>query len=125
MRKLLLIVSLLALSVNSFAGYADDLSDKELIKTAENFIAYSLKDPDSAKFRNVFVKKVENKAPNGKPIRLAVCGEVNGVNSFGAYSGYSNFAVSALGSTPKGGIDDGPRAYAYGFANVFCEFQMQ
>ncbi|AUC08280.1 hypothetical protein BVG18_08495 [Acinetobacter lwoffii] len=42
---------------------------------AQNLVENYLKDPDSAKFRNM----------NGK------CGEVNSKNSFGAYTGYKRF----------------------------------
>lgn len=43
--------------------------DAQLVDAAKKGIAYSLVDPDSAKFREVFV------APN----QVAVCGEVNGL----------------------------------------------
>lgn len=48
-------------------------------------IAYDLKDPDSAKFRNV------RAGLRGKD--YMVCGEINGKNSYGAYSGYRPFMV--------------------------------
>ena len=121
MKKVLLGLVLAVSSVSSLAGYRDNLSDKQLIQTAETFIAYSLKDPDSAKFRNVIINKVENKAPNSKPIRLAVCGEVNGKNAFGAYSGYQQFAVSAIGEKPRGGIENEGGDYMY--ADIFCKMQ--
>lgn len=121
MKKVLLGLGLVVASASSLAGYRDNLNDEQLIQTAEAFIAYSLKDPDSAKFRNVFINKVENKAPNSKPIRLAVCGEVNGKNAFGAYSGYQLFAVSAIGESPRGGIES--ESSDYGYANIFCKMQ--
>jgi len=46
-----------------------------------------LKDPSSAKFRNVYF----HKGAKGIPM---TCGEVNSRNSFGGYSGYQKF-VSA------------------------------
>jgi|TARA_B110000211_G_C13875516_1_gene462738 hypothetical protein len=46
-----------------------------------NSITYNLKDPDSAKFRNVIADE-EN---------TVFCGEINAKNSYGAYSGYNKF----------------------------------
>ncbi|MDH5731075.1 MAG: hypothetical protein OEZ58_18995 [Gammaproteobacteria bacterium] len=46
-----------------------------------------LKDPSSAKFRNVYY----HKGTEGVPV---TCGEVNSKNSFGGYGGYQRF-VSA------------------------------
>ncbi|MFT3809201.1 MAG: hypothetical protein QM698_04735 [Micropepsaceae bacterium] len=50
---------------------------EEAAITAE--VADMLKDPDSAKFRKITVKSV------------SFCGQVNGKNSYGAYSGYTHF----------------------------------
>ncbi len=47
-------------------------------------VRYLLKDPDSAKFRNVFF----HKGPDGVPM---TCGEVNSRNAFGAYAGFQHF----------------------------------
>lgn len=48
-------------------------------------IKSDLKDPDSAKFRNVFISMYK-----GKP---TLCGELNAKNSFGAYTGYKRFLM--------------------------------
>lgn len=53
-------------------------SDTGSAKTA---VADQMKDPSSAQFREV--RRVDD----------AVCGEVNGKNSFGAYSGFQRFFV--------------------------------
>lgn len=53
------------------------------IKRAKQEATRSFLDPDSAKFRNLFVTK-------GKSI-LSLCGEVNGKNSYGGYVGYRRF----------------------------------
>lgn len=65
--------------------------DAQMIDTAKKAISYSLVDPDSAKFREVFI------APN----QVAVCGEVNAKNSFGGYVGFRKFMYSPA----KQGID--------------------
>ncbi|WP_170929967.1 MULTISPECIES: SPOR domain-containing protein [unclassified Pseudomonas] len=53
------------------------------IERARTAVAQRLKDPDSAKFRN------ERPAPAG-----GICGEVNGKNALGAYSGFSPFLAT-------------------------------
>ncbi|RIJ09897.1 hypothetical protein DXT77_15765 [Pseudomonas sp. 91RF] len=70
MRKLL--VAGLAFAVTGCGG-----SDIDRARTA---VADRLKDPDSAKFRN------ERQVSDG-----GICGEVNGKNGFGAYSGFAPF----------------------------------
>ena len=52
-----------------------------MIAEARAAISDTLKDPESAKFRYIVTV----------PAERVVCGEVNGKNSFGAYSGYSRF----------------------------------
>ena len=59
--------------------------------SAEKAISAKLKDPGSAKFTDVFL--VEVKAPAPETRHVAVCGTVDGKNSFGAYSGGSRFVV--------------------------------
>lgn len=70
MRRLLL--AGVAFAVTGCGG-----SDIDRARTA---VADRLKDPDSAKFRN------ERQVSDG-----GVCGEVNGKNGFGAYSGFAPF----------------------------------
>ena len=57
---------------------------ERLITDAKETIANSLKDPESARFRNVFVS----------PKMLAVCGDVNAKNSMGGYVGFRRFIVA-------------------------------
>lgn len=54
--------------------------------TAQAAIAYQLKDPDSAKFRDL----TGYSTSAGDVI---LCGEVNGTNSFGGYAGFQPFFV--------------------------------
>lgn len=62
---------------------------------AEEAVRAQLKDGDSAKFRNLYVKKqfsgqyVGNKFVND----VATCGEVNAKNGYGAYTGFRRFYV--------------------------------
>jgi len=53
---------------------------------AQSAIAYQLKDPDSAKFRDL----AGYTTSAGDVI---VCGQVNGKNSFGGYAGFTPFFV--------------------------------
>lgn len=62
-------------------GHADPTAEDLLIVDAKTAIAATLKDPDSAKFRGI----------KAYPAKGLVCGEVNGKNSYGAYSGFSPF----------------------------------
>lgn len=59
-------------------------TEEEAIKKAQAVVANKLKDPDSAKFRNVAIKQNYTGAK-------FVCGQVNGKNSYGAYAGSSQF----------------------------------
>jgi hypothetical protein len=66
------------------------LAPQEVLSKVMQNIAYGLKDPDSAKFRNMrFVKY------NG---RTVVCGEVNSKNSYGGYVGFENFVAGLTSS---------------------------
>jgi len=56
-----------------------DADDKTLIQEGENAATHDLRDPDSAKFRDIRVRG-DN-----------VCGEINAKNGFGAYIGYRPF----------------------------------
>jgi hypothetical protein len=52
-----------------------------------------LKDPDSAKFRNVVVTRLSGG-------NLMLCGEVNSKNAFGAYTGFKGFIASPNTDAP-------------------------
>lgn len=53
---------------------------------AKDAMKASLKDPDSAKYRNVFAHPVAK-----NPGAYAFCGQVNAKNGFGGYTGYERF----------------------------------
>lgn len=59
--------------------------EQEAINQAKARVSYNMKDPDSAKFRNV------RAAQRGK--NIMVCGEINAKNSYGAYAGFKPFLV--------------------------------
>lgn len=65
--------------------------DEVVIMNAKNHVAANLKDPSSATFQDIFIVK-EPTDTNGSE-RGTVCGQVNGRNSFGAYSGYTRFVA--------------------------------
>ncbi|WP_370301001.1 hypothetical protein [Pseudooceanicola sp.] len=57
--------------------------------------SYNLKDPSSAQFRNI--RGIEGTDTSGAVHRY-VCGQVNGKNSFGAYSGFNTFVAEIAGT---------------------------
>ena len=69
--------------------------DTSLIAKAKTTAAYNLKDPDSAKFRDMTV------------IRGVVCGQINAKNSMGGYVGFKRFLVAKDSSL----IDDDSKPF--------------
>lgn len=62
--------------------------DKKLIKKAHSSVKLSLKDPDSAKFKNEYV--VSERSDDGGT-QVVVCGLVNAKNSYGGYAGFERY----------------------------------
>jgi len=81
-----------------------------LIVNAQDSVKRLLKDPDSAKFRNIFV----NKSKKGFTV---VCGEVNAKNSFGGYTGFQRFISGGTPDTTflEESVADFPNAW-----NMLC-----
>lgn len=73
-------IAMYALLIVALASSTPEQAAMDQVKQK---IAYDLKDPDSAKFRNV------RAGLRGKD--FMVCGEVNAKNSYGAYIGYKPF----------------------------------
>jgi len=72
-------------------SYLQSNTEDDVMEKAKTATASILKDPDSAKFRNVrIVRYLEGKV---------VCGEVNGKNSYGGYAGFTPFVASQNAST--------------------------
>lgn len=75
----------------------EKLDDSYRVMNAESAVRQSMKDPAAAKF------KMSKLMPNG-----AVCGQVNGKNSLGAYTGYERFIYYSGIAT----IDDGSPSFS-------------
>lgn len=67
--------------------------------TAEKAVSLQLKDPDSAKFRDIFVVVKEMDVKD--LYSVAVCGVVDGKNSYGAFTGGQRFVAKLI--TDKSG----------------------
>ena len=119
MRKLLLGGVLALMAVSASAEYDTSVSDKQIIDDAKGMVSASLKDPDSATFKNVKVYRVKNKNTGNVNVS-AVCGEVNAKNSYGGYVGYSNFAVMLLGKKPTIAVENSERSL-YPMLKAFCQ----
>jgi hypothetical protein len=72
--------------------------EAKIIGAGQERVASTLKDPESARFRNVFV------SPRGR----AVCGEVNAKSSMGGYVGFKRF----ISAKDKSGIEDDETYFA-------------
>ncbi len=98
--KCLTVLSVFALSacINVPVLAPQGLPPTELTPTiqiaAEQAVAYRLKDPSSAQFRDLRAYRM----PTGL---LVVCGEINGKNSFGGYTGFSLFAATVQEAQPS------------------------
>jgi hypothetical protein len=57
-----------------------EIEQQELLARAQKLLAESLKDPEAARFQDVVIRAD------------AVCGYMNGKNSYGGYIGYTPFA---------------------------------
>ncbi|WP_409693651.1 hypothetical protein [Limnobacter sp.] len=64
--------------------------EEKISKVVEEAVKLKLKDPDSAQFRNVYVKKILTEENS-----YAVCGELNAKNSMGGYVGFKPFLAFA------------------------------
>ena len=90
-------------------------SIEDAIAKAKELAAYDLKDPDSAKFREIKINEF-----NGGSV---ICGQINAKNSYGAYTGFKRFYASNRSAFvemdetrghPGGGQAPPPRASAPG-----------
>ena len=93
--------------------------DDQAIATAKQVITDNLKDPDSAKFKNITVYRITNQA-TGKTEISAICGEVNAKNSYGGYVGFKKFATVMLADKPKVAVEDGQLGL-YPMLKAFCQ----
>ena len=65
--------------------------ESQWIYNGKDAVRSRLKDPDSAKFRNVFFHRSKS---TDMPV---ACGEVNSRNSFGGYAGFERFVSAGSG----------------------------
>lgn len=94
---------IVAVACLSLAGCFGEYS--EAINYGESQIKQALKDPDSAKFSDVWFSP---DASNGKPRTSGyVCGKVNAKNAFGGYSGDAAFAIY-VGQLDSGFVSSTP-----------------
>ncbi len=83
-------------------------ASQSTLAAARSALTVSFKDPSSAQFRN---ERVYRLATGG----TAICGEVNGKNSFGAYIGFKHYYVRL---NPNG---QGARAHTEFLAQTACQ----
>lgn len=67
-------------------------SDEKAVARAEKAISKKLKDPSSAKFDGAYIVRTKS-LNNVDYTQVAVCGVVDGKNSFGAYTGGSRYVA--------------------------------
>ncbi|MFK3706734.1 hypothetical protein ACI2JR_17630 [Klebsiella sp. NPDC088457] len=118
-------VFILLIMVLTAGGCGD--KNQEARSYAESIINSYLKDPDTAKYKNVTVSRI--KQSGSHPDMVHVCGLVNARNGFGAYTGNSKFVVSFLDSpspelihkevaTPNTITDDSSSSYWQTYCTV-------
>jgi hypothetical protein len=82
MNKLIIGSVVIAVATAGFFMVRNVTESKKIEGFKQN-VTRNLKDPDSAKFRDVKLNKA----------KTALCGEVNAKNGFGAYGGYQAFVA--------------------------------
>jgi len=83
--------------------------ENDYIDRANSSLTKNFKDPESARFRNVFLSQID------VPV---VCGEVNGKNSYGAYTGYKKYY--ATDTENFSGLDDNSSEFLF-IWNNYCQ----
>ena len=73
-------------------------SDTVLLAKARVVVSRNLRDPESARFRDLRV--IHARVP-GSPA-MYICGAVNAKNGFGGYNGYKTFYANAFGPLFQG-----------------------
>lgn len=116
MRTVLIILLALFLAT---AAQADEYlipptpEELQASKNIMGLVSKQLKDPDAAKFRDIYFIK----SPKGD---IVVCGEFNGKNSYGGYVGFKRFhGVGDIVYTQEEAGDD---AFFYLY-NILCKPQ--
>src|SRR6266536_2328260 len=67
-------------------------SESSIISSMQQKVLARLKDPDSARFRNIkYHKRQTENSEGAKQTLYGICGEVNAKNSMGGYIGFRGF----------------------------------
>lgn len=93
-------------------------NDEKAIELAKKEIAANTRDPDSSKFR--FVRFVQKKEASDGTVSGYVCGQINGKNAFGAYSGFTPFMLE-IKMRSKGAFSNSV-TYSVFNKQIFSEF---
>lgn len=83
------VICLILAGFVALPAFAQGKGYSSLVAKAKTAITRDLKDPESAKFRDIGIYK----STTGKG-GVSVCGEINAKNSYGAYGGFRRFLVS-------------------------------
>ncbi|WP_286936162.1 hypothetical protein [Achromobacter sp. UBA4530] len=78
LRTAVAVVGVFAVGIAAAAG-PTDINEIRRQSVSKDFVLATLKDPDSAKFRN----------------QKSFCGEVNAKNSFGGYTGFKRYIAAS------------------------------
>jgi hypothetical protein len=102
------------------------ITDQQAFAAARSAVLASLKDPDSAKFGTVFMRKTVSGGMGAVTLKLLgitvdertdiVCATVNSINSFGGYVGQTVFAYRVAHKDIF--VDEGPGQARYG--SIWC-----
>lgn len=91
---------------------ADSALETELTELLKEQVAYALKDPSSAQFRNLRLYQLTVIMDSGKRTtggRRVLCGEVNAKNAFGGYVGSRPFVAWFVVSSETGHVREDSR----------------
>lgn len=88
-RAFALVVLLALLPVAADAQGTRSLTDEALKQHAQNKVKYDLLDPDATQFREIELFSRTN--PETGEVSRIVCGQFNGKNAYGAYTGFKRF----------------------------------
>ncbi|MGE8098138.1 hypothetical protein [Pseudomonas fluorescens] len=84
--------------------------NENTVLLAHTMASYDLKDPDSAKFRDTFFVTSDGRGEARDKSKDSWCIEINGKNSYGAYTGFSWALLPAggrsviMGNSPAGAV---------------------
>ena len=111
MKRALFLIAIVALAgCKPSADKAVELARKE--------IAADTRDPDSSKFR--YVRFIQKEEARDGTVAGYVCGQINGKNAFGAYSGFTPFILE-IKMKSKGAFSNSVTYSVYG-KQIFTEF---